>query len=180
MKTVILLLALTVVSSVSCAWLSDGSTDRSANFDSSTSSNVISNDCEATNLLPPQKKICNDRKKNCFSPIASQTLICKRDLSEVRSNVPLGEIWELNGKIDKDNDRIYLTNEDDKAIFVLPDSCLKSDVAELCNLQKGDEVSVVGLFYSSQEKTKKNRRVLGSMLVLDFTVADSLVPNSVE
>lgn len=129
-------------------------------------------ECELEGMTAPERAMCKDRVENCYPGRNSQSLVCKRRLSDLSQVVKPAELVELDGRLVRDGDNIYLAasgqNENAPAVKVLGESCLKIEVRRLCDLPSNSIVTLIGAYYSVEANPASKMHVVGNLLALDM------------
>lgn len=140
--------------------------------------------CQQEGMSVPEKKVCEDRIKNCYSGRNSQSFICRRNLSDLTLAIKPAELIEVSGSLVRHKENIYLlgqvSNGEQLTIRVLEDSCAKEEVDALCSLPEDSMVTLIGAYYSAEQPSVLGRRVVGSLLALDLFEGGRPTPPPVE
>ena len=141
-------------------------------------------ECEQEGMTAPERAMCNDRVENCYPGRNSQSLVCRRHLSDLSQAVKPAELVELDGRLVRDGGNIYLSNlgqdENAPAVKVLGESCLKAEVKRLCDLPSNSTVTLIGAYYSVEAEPASKVRVAGNLLALDMFEGGRHTPPPVE
>ena len=143
-------------------------------------------ECANPDFVGPQKESCEFRKKHCYGAMNGESLICKRSIGDLLYQVKPAELVELDGFLHRDGASLFLTATKGEAkgprVQILSNSCEVQRVREMCTYLDGEEVTVVGAFYSEADAPSRNpyEHPLGKILVLDIYAGGRKTPPPVE